>query len=120
MDTNTDPEAGATRRMDPLPGEQPAAGAAPPPSAAPGPGGPTQEFSISGHDTLEKIKEMVREGDVRRIIIKARDGRTMAEFPLTVGVVGGAALALLAPPLAALGAILALAGDVQIIVEKHS
>ena len=63
---------------------------------------------------------MVREGDVRHLIVRARDGHTIAEFPLTIGVVGGAALALIAPPLAALGAIMAIAGDLQIVVEKHS
>jgi ribosomal 30S subunit maturation factor RimM len=74
----------------------------------------TEEFHINGEELLGKIKELVHEGNIRRIIIKNRDGKTMIEFPLTLGVVG----AVLAPTLAAVGAVAALIGEATIVVEK--
>jgi hypothetical protein len=74
----------------------------------------TEEFRVKGEEVLAKIKELIHEGDIRRIIIKDRDGKTMIEFPLTFGVVG----ALLAPTLAAVGAVAALIGEATIVVEK--
>jgi Domain of unknown function (DUF4342) len=74
----------------------------------------TEEFKLSGDSVLAKIQELVHEGNVRRIIIKNEQGHTVAEFPLTAGVVG----ALLIPMWAALGAIIALAADYTIIVER--
>ncbi|OGD35732.1 hypothetical protein A2V94_00840, partial [Candidatus Atribacteria bacterium RBG_16_35_8] len=60
-----------------------------------------EEFKVSGEDIIGKIKEIIKEGNARRIIIKNEDGESVAEFPLTVGAVG----ALVAPILAAVGAI---------------
>jgi hypothetical protein len=74
----------------------------------------TEEFRVKGEELLAKIKELIHEGNIRRIIIKDRDGKTMIEFPLTFGVVG----AVLAPTLAAVGAVAALIGDATIVVEK--
>jgi hypothetical protein len=74
----------------------------------------TEEFKLSGDSVIAKIQELVHEGNVRRIIIKNEQGNTVAEFPLTAGVVG----ALLIPIWAALGAIIALAADYTIIVER--
>ena len=74
----------------------------------------TEEFRVNGEELLAKIKELIHEGNIRRIIIKNRDGKTMIEFPLTFGVVG----AVLAPTLAAVGAVAALIGDATIVVEK--
>jgi hypothetical protein len=74
----------------------------------------TEEFRVKGEEVLGKIKELIHEGNIRRIIIKDRDGKTMIEFPLTFGVVG----AVLAPTLAAVGAVAALIGDATIVVEK--
>jgi hypothetical protein len=74
----------------------------------------TEEFRVKGEEVLAKIKELIHEGNIRRIIIKDRDGKTMIEFPLTFGVVG----AVLAPTLAAVGAVAALIGDATIVVEK--
>jgi Domain of unknown function (DUF4342) len=74
----------------------------------------TEEFRVKGEEVLAKIKELIHEGNIRRIIIKDRDGKTMIEFPLTFGVVG----AVLAPTLAAVGAVAALLGEATIVVEK--
>lgn len=74
----------------------------------------TEEHRVSGDTLLGKIKDIVRQGNIRRIIIKNTDGRTLMEIPLTVGVVG----AVLLPVWVALGAIAALAADYTILVEK--
>ena len=73
-----------------------------------------QEFKLTGDSVLNKLKELVHEGNVRKIIVRHPDGRTLVEFPLTAGVVG----ALLLPMWAALGAIVALAADMTIVVER--
>jgi len=73
-----------------------------------------EEFKVSGEDIIEKIKKVIKEGNARRIIIKNEDGESVAEFPLTVGAVG----ALVAPILAAVGAIAALLTKCTIVVEK--
>ncbi len=73
-----------------------------------------EEFKVSGEDITEKIKEIIKEGNARRIIIKNEDGESVAEFPLTIGAVG----ALIAPILAAVGAIAALLTKCTIVVEK--
>ena len=73
-----------------------------------------EEFKVSGEDIIGKIKEVIQEGNARRIIIKNEDGESVAEFPLTVGAVG----ALVAPILAAVGAIAALLTKCTIVVEK--
>jgi hypothetical protein len=75
-----------------------------------------EEFKVNGEDLLRKVKELIKEGNVRRIIIKAKDGKTLAEFPLTIGVVG----AVFAPILAAVGAIAALVSECSIVVERES
>jgi hypothetical protein len=74
----------------------------------------SEEFNVSGEELLTKIKQLIHESNIRRIIIKDRDGKTMMEFPLTYGVVG----VVLAPTLAAVGAIAALIGEATIVVEK--
>lgn len=74
-----------------------------------------EEFKVSGEDLLKKVKEIIREGNARRLIIKEKDGKTLIEIPLTVGVVGIA----LAPVLAAVGAIAALVTDCTILVERN-
>lgn len=72
-----------------------------------------ESFKAEGTSLVDKIKELVREGNVRRVIVE-HDGRTIAEFPLTVGVVG----AVLAPVVAAIAAIVALLKDCTIQVER--
>ena len=74
----------------------------------------TEEHKVKGEGLIAKIKELIHEGNITRIIIKNDDGRTLIEIPLTIGVVGIA----LAPVLAAVGAIGALAADLTIVVEK--
>jgi hypothetical protein len=74
----------------------------------------TEEFSVNGEEILAKIKQLVHEGNIRRIIIRDRQGHTFVEIPLTIGVAG----ALLAPALAGIGAIAALVSEATIVVEK--
>jgi len=73
-----------------------------------------EEFTISGDKIVEKVKEIINEGSARRIIVKNEKGEEIAEFPLTAGAVG----ALIAPALAALGAIAALLTKCTLIVER--
>lgn len=73
-----------------------------------------EEFKVSGEELLAKIKELVKEGNIRRIIIKNEKNETLIEIPLTYAMVG----ALLAPALAAVGAIAALVSNCTIVVEK--
>ena len=74
----------------------------------------SEEFKISGNEILNKIKELIHEGNIRRIILKDESGKTFLEIPLTVGLVGAA----LAPILAAIGAAAALVTKMTIVVEK--
>jgi hypothetical protein len=74
----------------------------------------TEEFKVNGEKLITKIKELIHEGNIRRIIIKDKEGKTVMEIPLTIGVVG----ALLAPTLAAIGAIAALVTEVTVVIEK--
>lgn len=73
-----------------------------------------EEFRVTGGEILDKIKEILHQGNVRRIILKDEKGKTFMEIPLTVGVVG----AIVAPILAAVGAVAALASNLTIVVEK--
>lgn len=75
----------------------------------------TEEFKVSGNDIIRKIKELVNEGNIRKITIKNKDGKIIAEFPLTFGLVGTA----IAPVLAAVGTIVALASECTISVQKE-
>jgi Domain of unknown function (DUF4342) len=75
----------------------------------------TSEFTISGDEVVAKVKELIQEGNVRRVIIKNEDGRTMLEVPLTIGLIGAA----LMPVLAAIGAAAALATRCTIVVERE-
>jgi len=73
------------------------------------------EFRVSGEDLLRKVKDLIREGNIRRIIIKDEQGKTYLEIPLTFGVVG----VVLAPVLAAIGALAAMAGNFTIQIVKR-
>lgn len=75
----------------------------------------TEEFNVSGEQLIAKVKAIIHEGNIRRIIIKNEEGKTIVEFPMTLGVVG----VVLAPGLAALGAIAALVTKCTIVVEKE-
>lgn len=74
-----------------------------------------ESFKLDGEELLKKVKELVREGNVRKITIADKNGKTLVVFPLTVGVVG----AVLAPVLAAVGAIAALITECTIKVERE-
>ena len=74
----------------------------------------SKEYKVKGEDLLKKVKQIIHEGNVRRIIIKNDKGESFMEFPLTVGAVG----AVLLPVFAAIGAIAALAADYTIEVVK--
>jgi len=74
----------------------------------------TEEFRLNGGEILNKIKEIIHEGNARRIILKDEHGKIFLEIPLSVGVVG----AVVAPILAAVGAVAALASNLTIVVEK--
>ena len=74
----------------------------------------TEEFRVDGEELLTKIKNLINEGNIRRVIIKDKEGKTLFEIPLTFGVVG----ALIAPQLAAIGAIAALLTEATVVVEK--
>ncbi|MCD4802369.1 MAG: DUF4342 domain-containing protein [Anaerolineales bacterium] len=72
-----------------------------------------EEFKVSGEALVDKIKELAHEGNIRRIIIKDKSDRTLVDIPLTFGVIG----ALLAPQLAAIGAVAALVTNATLVVE---
>ncbi len=73
-----------------------------------------EEFKVRGQDLVEKIKSLVHEGNVRRIILKDEKGHTFLEIPLTIAAVGVVA----APLLAGLGAIAALVSNFTLVVER--
>jgi hypothetical protein len=73
-----------------------------------------ESFNIHGENLLKKIKELIEEGNVRKITITDKTGRELMSFPLTIGVVG----VLVVPVLAAIGAIAALVGECTITVER--
>jgi hypothetical protein len=74
-----------------------------------------QEFTVTGDEVVAKVKELVHEGNVRRLIIKNEEGRTLIEVPLTIGAIGAALL----PVFAAIGAMAALATRCTIVVERE-
>lgn len=74
----------------------------------------TEEFRVEGEKLIAKVKELFHEGNIRRVIIKDREGKTVMEIPVTLGVVG----VLIAPQLAAIGAIAALLTEATLVVEK--
>ncbi len=75
----------------------------------------TEEFKVDGEELLKKVKALIAEGNIRRITIRNKEGKSIVEFPLTVGVVG----AVLVPPLAAVGAIAALVSECTLVVERE-
>ena len=75
----------------------------------------TEEIHIRGEELLARVRELVHEGNVRRLIIKNDQGLTLIEVPLSVGVIGAALL----PVWAAIGAVAALAADCTIVVERR-
>ncbi len=76
----------------------------------------TEEFSVNGDEVVTKVKELVKEVDVRRIIIKNEKGEVVVEFPVSIGLIG----AIIAPMLAAVGAAAALLTKCTIVVERKT
>jgi hypothetical protein len=74
----------------------------------------TEDSQVSGDALIARIKEFVHEGNIRRVVIKDEEGKTLIDLPLTIGVVG----ALVRPKLAAVGAIAAMVTHGKIIVEN--
>jgi hypothetical protein len=74
-----------------------------------------ESFKVSGDELLSKIKEIIKEGNARKVIIKNEHEATIVEFPLTIGAIG----VVIAPLLAAIGAMAALLTDCTIVVEKR-
>lgn len=74
----------------------------------------TEEFSVNSEDLVKRVKELLHEGNVRRVIVRDEDGKLLLELPVTAGLIG----VVLAPWLAALGAIAALATRCNIAVER--
>jgi len=74
-----------------------------------------ESFTVNGENLLKKVKELIREGNIRRITIKDKNGKDLIVLPLTVGVVG----AVIAPALAAVGAVAALVTECTIAVERE-
>ena len=73
-----------------------------------------ETFTVSSDDLVQKVKELVHEGNVRRIIIKNEEGKILLEIPVTIGVIG----MILVPWLAAIGTIAALATNCTIVVQR--
>jgi hypothetical protein len=75
-----------------------------------------ETYKVNGEDLVKEVKALIKEGNVRRITISDKKGKELVAFPLTIGVIG----AVLAPVLAAIGAIAALVTECTITVERKS
>ena len=75
-----------------------------------------ESFTLHGENLLKKVKELIEEGNVRKITVTDKEGKELMSFPLNIGVVA----ALLAPVLAAVGALAALIGECTITVERDN
>ena len=78
-----------------------------------------EEFEVAGENLLAKVRELMHEGNVRRIILKREDGSTLLEIPLTAGLAVTVLTAALAPALVAIGAIAAVVTQVTLVVERE-
>lgn len=80
----------------------------------------TEEFTVAGDNLLAKVKELIHEGNVRRVILKREDGTTLLEVPLQAGLTVTVLTAALAPALIAIGAIAAIVSQVTLVVERDT
>ena len=78
----------------------------------------TEEIVVAGGDLVERVKKVVQQGNVRRLIIKKPGGDVLMEIPLTAGAVVGGTLVIMTPILAALGALAALLAEVRVEVVR--
>src|SRR5262249_22825364 len=79
----------------------------------------TEELSIAGNQLVEKIEQLIKEGNIRRIILKEQGGRTLLEMPRTSGAVVGTGIAISAMPLAIIAAVAAYVAKVQVVIERY-
>lgn len=79
-----------------------------------------EEIFLAGNELVDQIKELVAEGNVRRLIIRKPDGESLLEIPLTAGVAVGGVVTIMAPVLAALGALAALIKDFRLVVVRSA
>ena len=79
----------------------------------------TERVTVAGHDLIGFLKNAIAEGNVRRLVVRKADGTPLLDIPLTAGVAVGGVFTLLAPFLAALGAIAALFSKVQVDVQRN-
>ena len=75
-----------------------------------------EEFKVNGEELLKKVKELIAEGNVRRITVKDKEGKTILEIPVTMGAIA----LVLAPALAAIGAVAALVTECTIAIEREA
>lgn len=78
----------------------------------------TEEIEVLGHELVDKVKKLVAEGNVRRLIVRTPEGQVLIELPLTTGVAVGGVVTLMAPVLAALGALAALLAHAKVEVVR--
>ncbi len=78
----------------------------------------TEEIEVAGAELIDRIKELIKAGNVRRVILRTPDNKLLLEIPLTAGAVAGGVFVLVAPVLAALGAMAALLAKVKIQVVR--
>lgn len=77
-----------------------------------------EEIKVRGAEAVDRIKELVNEGNVRRIVLKRENGEVLFELPMTAGVVAGGAVALMAPVIAAIGAAAAFLAHIRIEIHR--
>ncbi len=77
-----------------------------------------EEITVRGRELVDKVKELIRQGNVRRLVVRRTTGETWVEIPLTAGVGIVGLVTLMAPVLAALGAMAALVGDFRVRIER--
>lgn len=78
----------------------------------------TEEFMVRGSEAVQKVKDLIKEGNVRKVVVKNEEDKVLFEIPMSAGVAVGGALTLMAPILAALGAAAALLARVKIEVHR--
>ncbi|MEX0778227.1 MAG: DUF4342 domain-containing protein [Balneolales bacterium] len=79
-----------------------------------------EEFKVSGNQLLNRVKQLVKEGNVRRIMVKDRNGRTLIETPLSLGIIGAGGLLVMAPLITAIAGAAIFASDARVIVERYA
>ncbi len=78
-----------------------------------------EELKISGDALVAKVKELIHQGNIRRLIIKNDEGQTLIEIPMTVGVIGGVISAVIFPVIAAVGVIGAMVAHLTLVIERQ-